>query len=142
MIDETDTNLLFNMQNDSLRIAVASSLAFIGLVSVPAASTLVRQLTTREYRPEVYEDEDGKATPQSLKAYSAKWPKTLMVLFAIISCGTSIATAILTTLHVGKDGLFLENWLGAGATVSYNATSTPPYALQPAWEAANHGQRL
>lgn len=108
------------MQDESLKIAVASSFALIGLVSVPAAFTFIRQLTTREPRPDIYEDEDGKATTESLKAYSAKWPKTFVVLFAIISCGTSIATGLLTTLHIGKDGLFLENWLSAGASVSYN----------------------
>lgn len=107
------------MQDDSLNIAVVTGLAVIGLVSVPAVTAFVLQLTTREPKKNTYEDEDGKATPESIKAYSAKWPKTFIVLFALVSSGTSIATAILTTLHIGNDGLFLENWLTTGASVSY-----------------------
>lgn len=107
------------MQDDSLPIASAAGLALIGLVSVPAVSALVVQLTTREPRSDTYEDEDGKATPESIKAYSAKWPKAFIVLFALLASATSIATAISTTLHAGKDDLFLENWLSAGASVRH-----------------------
>lgn len=104
--------------DDSLEIAVATGLAIVGLVSVPAVSSLVLQLTTREPKQDTYEDKDGKATPESVKAYSAKWPKTFILLFALLSSGTSIATSVLTSLETGNSGLFLENWLSTGASVS------------------------
>lgn len=109
---------VFKMQDVSLTVASATGLGLVGLVSIPAIANLALQLTTREPKPVTYEDKDGKATPESIEAYSAKWPKTLVILFAVIASATSIATAVLTTLHVGKDGLFLENWLSAGASVS------------------------
>lgn len=104
--------------DDSLEIAVATGLAIVGLVSVPAVSSLALQLTTREPKQDTYEDNDGKATPESVNAYSAKWPKTFVLLFALLSSGTSIATSVLTSLQSGSNGLFLENWLSTGASVS------------------------
>lgn len=105
--------------NKSMLAAVATGLGIIGLVSVPAASSLALQLSRPEPKKETYEDEDGKASPESMKAYSAKLPKFFIVLFASLGSGTTIATAVLSTLSSGKDdGLFLENWLSAGASVS------------------------
>lgn len=113
------------MRDESLTIAVAASLGLIGLVSLPAVSTFVLQLATHELKQDSYEDEDGKATPDSLRAYSTKLPKFLTLLFAALGFATAIATGVLTTLHLRDDGLFLENWLGAGASVSYNMFPSP-----------------
>lgn len=99
-------------------VAVATGLGIILLVSIPAVFTFISQLTTRQPKQTSYEDEDGKATLASVTAYSAKLPKTLIVLFAALTCSTGVATAVLATLHIGRDGLFLENWLSAGASVS------------------------
>lgn len=109
-------------------IAVATSVGLIGLASLPALSTFILQFTTREPKQDTYEDEDGKATPESLKAYSAKASKLFIVIFATLGCATAIATGVLTTLHIGNDGLFLENWLSAGASVSWNPL--PPLFLR------------
>lgn len=106
------------MHHDPMVVAVATGLGIILLVSIPAFLTLTLQLTTRQPKQETYEDKDGKATPESVTAYSAKLPKTLIALFAALTCSTGIATAVLATLHIGQDGLFLENWLSAGASVS------------------------
>ncbi|KUI70297.1 ATP-dependent bile acid permease [Cytospora mali] len=120
------------MHNESIAIAVAVSLGIIGfillptvaattgiigLASLPAVSTFILQLTTREPRQDTYEDEDGEATPESIKAYSAKTSKVLIVLFAALGCATAIVTAVLATLHIGEDRLFYDNWLCAGASI-------------------------
>lgn len=99
-------------------VAVATGLGIILLVSIPAVFTFILQLTTRQPKQDTYQDKDGKATPESVAAYSAKLPKTFIVFFAALTCTTGIATAVLATLHIGQDGLFLENWLSAGASVS------------------------
>ncbi|ROW07733.1 hypothetical protein VMCG_03549 [Cytospora schulzeri] len=104
------------MRDESMTAAVATCLGLIGLASLPAVSTFISQLTTREPKQETYEDEDGTATPESMKAYSAKASKILIVLSAALGCATAIATAVLATLDIGKDGLFLEDWLSAGAS--------------------------
>lgn len=106
------------MQGDYLGAAVVAGLAIIGLASSPAGFHLARQLTKREPKQNSYEDEDGKATPESLKAYSAKWPKTLIVIFAALAAGAAIATAIVSTLATEKNDLLLEDWLGTGASVN------------------------
>ncbi|CAN8100892.1 unnamed protein product [Discula destructiva] len=105
------------MQDESLKVAVATGLGIVGLVSVPATFSLALRLTTREPKQHSYEDEDGKATSESLNAFSAKWPKSLILLFASLASGASIATAILSTLAAGKNGLFLENWLSTAASI-------------------------
>lgn len=111
-----------------MTIASATGLGVVGLMSTPAVVNLVLQLTTPEPRQDGYEDQDGKATPESFKAYSAKWPKSLIVLFSLITASTSLATAVLATLHVDNHDLFLENWLSVGASVS-RPLSLPPGIL-------------
>ena len=111
-------HIWFKMHQDSMVVAVATGLGIVGLVSIPAVFTFMLQLATRQQKQDTYEDEDGKATPESVAAYSAKLPRTLIVLFAALTCSTGIATAVLATLPLGQDGLFLENWLSAGASVS------------------------
>ncbi|KAG8163353.1 hypothetical protein KVR01_006650 [Diaporthe batatas] len=103
--------------DSSMVVAVATGLGIIGLVSIPALFTLTLHLTARQPRQDTYEDEDGKATPESVAAYSARLPKTLILLFAALACSTGIATAVLATLPPGHDGLFLQDWLGAGASM-------------------------
>lgn len=118
------------MPHDPMVVAVATGLGIILLVSIPAVFTFISQLTTRQPKQDAYEDKDGRATPESVAAYSAKLPKILIVLFAALTCSTGIATAVLATLHIGQDGLFLENWLSAGASVSKIAS---PLAILLGW---------
>lgn len=116
------------MHDALLKPAIATGLGLVGLVSAPALSTFILQLTRREPRPDSYEDSDGKATPESLRTYSAKWPKTFVVLFALLATGSSIALAVLTTLNIGQDDFLLETWLCTAAIVSQplsSETQTP-----------------
>ncbi|ROV89185.1 hypothetical protein VPNG_10207 [Cytospora leucostoma] len=105
------------MHENSTIVAVAIGLGIVGLVSLPAISTFILQLTRHEPKQDTYEDKDGKATPDSVKAYSAKVPKSLIVLFAALGFATATSMAVLASIHVERDGLFLENWLGAGASL-------------------------
>ncbi|POS69520.1 hypothetical protein DHEL01_v212086 [Diaporthe helianthi] len=106
------------MHHDSMLVAVATGLAVIGLLSIPAVFTSASRFATRQPRQDdSYEDEDGKATPESVAAYSARLPKTLIVLFAALACSTGIATAGLATLPPGPDRLSLQDWLSAGASI-------------------------
>lgn len=106
------------MHDESMTIAVTTGLGIIGLISLPAVTTFISQIKTREPKQDIYEDEDGKATAESVRAYSARVAKYSILLFAALGCATAITTAVLATLHKGKDDLFLENWLSAAASVS------------------------
>ncbi|KAL1849599.1 hypothetical protein VTK73DRAFT_9851 [Phialemonium thermophilum] len=97
------------MRNDSTLQIVGTGLAIVAVCSVPSVTSLVLQLRKRERNTdEIYEDEDGKATPESMKAYSAKLPKALILLFALVGTGLSIAIGLVST---SDEGLALENWL-------------------------------
>ena len=108
------------MSETALLASVSSGLAVVVLLSIPANSKTFAQLHNREPKSEHYEDEDGKSTPEAVKAYSAKFPKTFTLLFAVAGLGVSIALAVLSILHLAADkDLFLENWLSVGAWVSH-----------------------
>ncbi|KAK0617970.1 P-loop containing nucleoside triphosphate hydrolase protein [Bombardia bombarda] len=94
--------------------AVGSGLAVIGLCTVPAVSSLVSRFRSRNRDPKdvIYEDEDGKATPESMKAYSAKLQKSLILLFAVAGCGVFIPRLLLSS---AADYDVLNVCLGAGA---------------------------
>ncbi|KAI1875694.1 uncharacterized protein JN550_001980 [Neoarthrinium moseri] len=98
-------------------IILATSIAGLGLIglsSLPAAFSLGSQLRSKDSKSDVYEDEDGKSTPEAVAAYSAKVPKAFILLFSLIGLGLSIALGVLSTLGE-SNGIFLENWLSVGA---------------------------
>ncbi|KAK8031803.1 hypothetical protein PG990_001537 [Apiospora arundinis] len=93
----------------------AASVGLVALFTIPAVTKLVLQLRTRDAKPsEIYEDKDGKSTPEAVKAFSAKVPKAFILLLSLAGLGLSIALAVLSTLDQEKD-LFLENWLSVAA---------------------------
>jgi hypothetical protein len=92
-----------------------SGIALIGICSVPAFGSTVTRLRKRDAKQDVYEDGDGKATPESVKAYSGKLPKSCIVVSAGVGLATSIALLI-TSPHA--DDRVLINSLSIGAWVS------------------------
>jgi hypothetical protein len=103
-------------ENTVLLATSAAGLGLVGLLSLPAVANTVIQLRARESKSEIYEDEDGKSTPESVKAYSAKLPKAFIIFFSVVGLGLSIAVAVVATLGE-TTGLFLENWLAVGTWV-------------------------
>lgn len=96
----------------------AASVGLVALFTIPAVTKLVLQLRSRDAKPsEIYEDKDGKSTPEAVKAFSAKVPKAFILLLSLVGLGLSIALAVLSTLDPEKD-LYLENWLSVAAWVS------------------------
>lgn len=105
------------MSNNTFVLASAvTGLGLVGVLSLPAVFGLAAQLRKREPRTEVYEDEDGKSTPEAVKAYTAKIPKAFILLFASVGLGLSIALAVRSTLRE-TNGIFIENWLSVGTSV-------------------------
>ncbi|KAI0018566.1 P-loop containing nucleoside triphosphate hydrolase protein [Xylariomycetidae sp. FL0641] len=105
--------------NTFVVVITAICLGFIGLFTVPSVLHAISQLRTRHVKSEVYEDADGKSTPEAVQAFSTKIPKTFVLLFALIGLLISLTLAVLSTVQprgVG-DGLFLENWLVVPAWV-------------------------
>ncbi|KAI5927245.1 P-loop containing nucleoside triphosphate hydrolase protein [Camillea tinctor] len=95
-------------------VTSAIGLGVIATLTGPSIAHLVSQLRSRSARVEGYEDVDGKSTPEAVKAFSTKLPKTLIVVCSVIGLCISVTLAVLGTLSPGsqgRDGLFLENWL-------------------------------
>jgi hypothetical protein len=103
-------------------VVAAAGLGVVGLCSIPTAIGLVSQLVKREKKQEIYEDEDGKATAESVKAFSNGLSRFLMLLFAAGGTAISIVLGVISPSHLDK---FLENWLNVGAWVRF-VTPTPP----------------
>ncbi|KAJ4418671.1 hypothetical protein N0V85_001359 [Neurospora sp. IMI 360204] len=100
-------------RNESRFAVVVTGLALVGLGSLPAVSGFVQRFRKREARQEVlYEDADGKATVESQRAYSAKVPKTVILLSAAAGFTLSIAIALLSTNQKASS---LNDWLSTGA---------------------------
>ncbi|KAH8899307.1 P-loop containing nucleoside triphosphate hydrolase protein [Thozetella sp. PMI_491] len=124
------------MRNDSMLIAAATGLAAVGLLSVSAFTGLAVQLRKRDPKQETYEDEDGKATAESVKAFSAKWSKTFVLLFAAVACGVSIAVAVISTQ---ADESYLGNWLTAGASTAVLCQAIAAASSRKSVQAYNFG---
>lgn len=102
-------------RNESRFAVVVTGLALVGLGSLPAVSGFVQRFRKREARQEVlYEDADGKATVESQRAYSAKVPRTVILLSAAAGFALSIAIALLSTNQKTSS---LNDWLSTGAWV-------------------------
>ncbi|KAK2005813.1 ABC transporter [Colletotrichum eremochloae] len=106
------------MQNESiLLIEVGAALGVVTLTSVPALVGLVKQLRTRRPKDHFYEDADGKSTAESSAAFSNRWPKTFIFLFAFLGLAVSLANSIvsMSSLPAGRfDSLFIAEWLETG----------------------------
>jgi hypothetical protein len=99
---------------NSMLKAIGTGIALIALCSAPALSSTVTRLNRRDARQDAYEDGDGKASPESLKAYSAKLPKSLVVASGAAGLAVSIALLIISP-HA--EGRLLVDSLTTGAWV-------------------------
>lgn len=107
-------------QNDSLLLVVATGIAIVGLCSVPAAASLVLRLTKKEKNDgAIYEDADGKATPESMNAFSATPAKVMVLLFAAV--GTALSVVLPVCSHRGQS-FVTEDWMSMAAWVCSPAT--------------------
>ncbi|KAI1465542.1 P-loop containing nucleoside triphosphate hydrolase protein [Daldinia caldariorum] len=104
------------MSDNETVVLVTSSvgLGVVTILSIPAALNLSR-LRGRGSKSttEIYEDKDGKSTPEAVKAFSTKVPKAVMLVLSLIGFGVSILLAVISTLGTQaiESGLFLANWL-------------------------------
>jgi hypothetical protein len=109
-----DHNNLFNFALGGLAIA--------GLASLPALSAVVSQIRNRTVKDNFYEDEDGKATPEAIAAFSQKGSKFAVVFLAATTAALSLAISVLSTIRPGQgdEDLFLQTWLTTAAWVGFS----------------------
>ncbi|KAI0137590.1 putative ATP-binding cassette transporter protein [Hypoxylon sp. NC0597] len=101
-------------EKTAVLVTSAVGLGVVTIFSVPAVLNLGR-LRNRgsKFATEVYEDKDGKSTPEAVKAFSNKVPKAIILIFSLVGLGVSITLAVVSTLSTrgAEDGLFIDNWL-------------------------------
>lgn len=106
------------------------ALAIVALLTIRAIESIGRRLLhvkrTQVSQHDLYEDEDGVATEQSVKDYATtlRWFLYGITLLTIAGIATSLSIAVLGTSGSSRpDNLLVERWLGAAAWVRLAPTS-------------------
>ncbi|KAG8408938.1 hypothetical protein J3458_019946 [Metarhizium acridum] len=92
----------------------AAVLGATGLITLPGVFASLAQARDRTPPDNFYQDVDGKATPETMAAFSNKKPKACILVFSVLGFGLSVTTTVLSILNPLGDGLNLENWLTTG----------------------------
>lgn len=94
-------------------IAVSSvGLALVVIATLPSALAAVSHFRRKDKATaELYEDQDGVATEESMVKYSAKWPKTFLSVFATLGFAFATASAVLATVNQSGTFVLIQNWL-------------------------------
>ena len=72
--------------------------------------------TASDETSKLYEDEDGIATEETQKGYSAAVPKSIALLCSLLGFSASMSIAVYSTIHPTLD-LYVEHWLSFGTWV-------------------------
>jgi hypothetical protein len=98
----------------------AAGVGLIFLCTISSLSSLFSSLLkARQYgAPQVYADEDGISTEELTAKFTTKFSKIGISLFSCLGLGVAISLAILGTLGLSDDSLFIGDWLNAGSWVN------------------------
>lgn len=97
------------------------------LSSTPAVLSLAQRLVKRPNPGQhdqrsstslLYRDEDGEATRESLQRFSNKWQRVIVAFLSASGFGTSLAYAIISTIHPANDYYLVQGWTYFGIWVS------------------------
>lgn len=90
----------------------ATGLGLVSLASLPAWLAIWDQVKSRAPKDNFYEDTDGKATPESIAAFTNQPQKAVVLALSLVGLGTSTGVSVLSQLHSVRDrDLPLDNWL-------------------------------
>ncbi|RFU32555.1 hypothetical protein B7463_g3759, partial [Scytalidium lignicola] len=100
--------------NSTSIVPGAIALALILLFTAPATVAVASHFRDVKPKVTIYEDKDGVATKESTEAYSAKVPKSLLVIFTVLGLFNAIALAALDVLKLSEDGDLRGAWINVG----------------------------
>ena len=98
------------------------ALLLIFFISTPTFLRLYKRAivelrgTASDETSKLYEDEDGIATEETQKGYSAAVPKSIALLCSLLGFSASMSIAVYSTVHPTLD-LYVEHWLSLGTWV-------------------------
>lgn len=100
------------------------ALSLVALDSIPAIQSIAHRISlkARDYEAiqlakDVYSDEDGEATEESLRAFSDKWQRAFIALFSVVGFLVTLALAVLATLKLTIANSTPLIWLQFGVWV-------------------------
>lgn len=100
------------------------ALSLVALDSIPAIQSIAYRISRKardyesiELAKDVYRDEDGEATEESLRAFSDKWQRIAITLFSIAGFLVTLALAVLATLKLTITNSTPLVWLQFGVWV-------------------------
>ncbi|KAF9247626.1 hypothetical protein DTO027I6_732 [Penicillium roqueforti] len=100
------------------------ALSLVALDSIPAIRSIAHRIArkSRDYEPiqlakDVYRDEDGEATEESLREFSDKWQRIAIALFSIAGFLVTLASAVLATLKLAITNSTPLVWLQFGVWI-------------------------
>ncbi|KAK1750100.1 ATP-dependent bile acid permease [Echria macrotheca] len=96
----------------------AGSVAALGisaLASLPAVAGLIGRARKDKRGDDIYEDEDGKATPESAARFSNRLPKIAVLLWAAFGLALQIAYSVVWGARFPGHTENLWNWLAVAA---------------------------
>lgn len=106
------------MDLDNIVLISATGLGVAALTAIPGFFALQAQIRNRTPKDNFYEDEDGKATPESIAAFSNTRRKSITLVFSITAFATQLAVAVLALLGGSHNGASLQDWLIMGSWVN------------------------
>lgn len=107
------------LEYDSRSLAsAAGALALVLLLTFPSVFAIASHFRESKPKSEIYEDEDGVASEESMAAYSATAPKIALSLCTVLGFLTAVPLAVLGTLEHDHDSTFIQNWLSVAQWVS------------------------
>lgn len=103
------------------------ALSLVALDSIPAIRSIAHRVArkSRDYEAiqlakDVYRDEDGEATEESLRAFSDKWQRIAIALLSVAGFLVTLALAVLATLKLAITNSTPLIWLQFGVWVCTN----------------------
>lgn len=103
-----------------LHIAISAAVLLLTIIATALFSRSFWSKNIKNVKPELYEDEDGAATPESQKAYSTKVQNVLATIVTSAGLGVAVANAVLGTLdapHSLDGSAFEDGWFGVAIWV-------------------------
>ncbi|RGP63629.1 ATP-dependent bile acid permease [Fusarium longipes] len=90
------------------QILSSATLAISLLSCSIALQSSFRQLRHGEAKDQFYQDDDGCASPRALAEFTNRGPKSFIIALSVIGTGTSIASLVITLIHIENAQLIIE----------------------------------
>lgn len=103
-------------------IAGLTALILVFFTSIPTFLRIFKRATSKARgntpndASKLYQDQDGIATEETQKRYTAALPKYLALSFSVLGLSASLGIAVYATVHPTLN-LYVENWLSFGTWV-------------------------